>query len=298
MKILVTGAAGLTGAKAVKYFRQQGAEVLGLCFPSMPEPDSSMQVLDVRDKQAVTAVFEEFKPEAVIHAGGLTDLEYCEENTEEAWSVNAIGTGYVGSAAHQCSAKIVFFSTDHVFDGKEGPYDEDSPAKPLSQYGKSNLAAERIVAGITRSHLIVRTSGIYGWTPGSLNFVMQLVKTNQAGEPQNIPDDQYCNPTLADNLVEATAELLQKNLTGTYHVAGADYLSMYGFAMQIAGIFGLDEEKLTPVSTESMGHKARRPLKAGLKTGKAGNCLSVKMLGVSEGLEHVKRQQTASQGSA
>ncbi|MEK7850587.1 MAG: sugar nucleotide-binding protein, partial [Deltaproteobacteria bacterium] len=192
-------------------------------------------------------------------------------------------------ASVKYGSKMVYISTDYVFDGENGPYREDDAPNPLGYYAWTKLEGEGITA-FTPHNLIIRTTGVYSADPDSLNFVMQVIKRLGAGESMRVPSDQYGNPTLADNLAEGIMALLTLVKTGIYNVAGSDFMDRYSFALLIADVFGLDKTLVSPIDTRSLGQKAKRPLRAGLVVEKIEKETGVKMVGAREGLMFVREK--------
>jgi len=183
----------------------------------------------------------------------------------------------------------VYFSSDYVFDGTAGPYSEDDPPSPTSAYGRTKLAGEEVVREIAADHLIVRTTGVYGWEQQGKNFVMRLIRELGDGRTLKVPTDQIGSPTYASNLVQAVRELLQHRKVGTYNIAGCQLVDRYHFALAVARVFGLRADLLTPVSTAELGQDAPRPLQAGLKVDKAKREITTPLLGYEAGLEAMKK---------
>lgn len=271
MKILVTGSGGQLGASLLRLIR--GHDVVGVKRPEV----------DVRDAESVRRAVDSFRPDAVIHAAALTKVDYCEDHREEAWDVNVRGTENVVRAAG--AARVVYLSTEYVFDGKSGPYSEEDPPNPLAVYSKTKFEGEK-VARTAERWTIVRTTVVYTYRPGSKNFLMQVLE----GKPMRIPRDQTSNPTLTENLAEAVTELVERDLGGIWNIVGSDRIGRYDFALRIARKFSLNERLLTPVSTPDLRQPAPRPLNAGLRIDKAQQQLRTKLLSLDEALDFAYRK--------
>jgi dTDP-4-dehydrorhamnose reductase len=190
----------------------------------------------------------------------------------------------VVQAVNEINAKIIFFSSDYVFDGVQGPYSEDDPAHPISEYGNQKLIGEHYIAFHSKNYLIIRTTVVYGWETQGKNFVQRLIKSLRDGERIRVPVDQIGNPTFAPNLAEAVIELATGGETGICNIVGSTLVSRYEFAVTIAKAFDLDPLLIVPVSTEELGQVAQRPLSAGLRVDKAQKILRTSLLGYLEGL--------------
>src|SRR3990172_924759 len=186
----------------LRVLEQNGIEAVGAYHS---RPINGTMSLDVRDPDAVELCFETVKPDtvflAVITRGGA---DYCEDHPDEVRELNVTGTRNVVMAAARCKAKIVYYSTDYIFDGKSGPYSEEDRPCPISVYGRMKWEAEQIIQEISPSYLILRTTVVFGWDRASKNFAMQVWETLQAGKPMRVPNDQWGNPTFVDCLAEAT----------------------------------------------------------------------------------------------
>ncbi len=233
------------------------------------------------------------RPAVVYLTAALTDVDYCERHPDEGYAINVAGVQHVVSAAGAAGARVVFFSTDYIFDGGNGPYREDAPARPLGEYGRQKLYAEHLAALQASHPLIIRTTGVYSWERQGKNFVARLVRSLRAGSTARIPDDQVGSPAYAPDLARATVELVRRGASGVFHVCGPTCVSRFGFAVAIARAFGLDEERIYPVSTAELGQAARRPLKGGLVVDKTQAFLGRSLVGYEDGLRQMAASEKA-----
>lgn len=283
MKVIIIGASGQVGG-AIMRLAPNDWDTTGT-YSGKPKP--GLIHLDVSNRDEVFKVFERTRPDVAILSAAFTNVDLCETDKEKADAVNVSGPLNVCDASMKHGSKMVYMSTDYVFDGENGPYREDDAPNPLGYYAWTKLEGERITA-FTPNHLIIRTTGVYSADPDSLNFVMQVIKRLGAGESMRIPSDQYGTPTLADNLAEGILALLALGKTGIFNVAGSDFMDRYSLALLIADIFGLDKTLITQIDTPSLGQKARRPLRAGLVVEKIEKEAGIKMVGAREGLMRAK----------
>jgi CDP-6-deoxy-D-xylo-4-hexulose-3-dehydrase len=283
----VIGASGLVGRALLRALERHGYEVHGTyakrVFPALRR-------LDITDGAAVANYLTAVRPDLIFLPGALTNVDYCEDHSDEASAINAEGPGHAARAAARLGSKIVFYSTDYVFDGGEGPYDEAAPARPISVYGRSKLAGERAVAEAIEDHLIVRTTVVYGWERTSENFAMQVHRNLSAARSMRVAEDQLCTPTLADYLAEASIRLAQQGARGIVNVAGRDLASRTEFGRALARLFNLDPDLIVPVATATLSQRARRPLRAGLKTDKLKEMLGTEAMPLEEALKRLRRQ--------
>lgn len=271
MKALVVGASGQLGAALVARLRGQGIAAAGT---HCSRPADGSVPLDVRDRDAVRRCLEETAADVVFLAQNAPGgVDFCEEHPEEAQAVIVGGMRHVLEAADSRRARIVLFSSDYVFDGESGPYGEDAEPGPISAYGRAKLEAERLLHAYPYGALVVRTTAVFSWAPGTKNFAMQIHERLSAGKPFRAPSDQWCSPTLAEYLAEACLRLVQAGRHGTFNVVGRDWMSRAQLAAALARAMSLDPALIQPVTTAELGQKARRPLKGGLTTDKITSAL-------------------------
>jgi dTDP-4-dehydrorhamnose reductase len=284
---LVIGVSGQVGEHLTRAAEAAGGEVVGT-FRGCPL--SGARPLDIRGREAVRVLVEETRPAVVYLPASLTNVDHCERNPEEGYAINVVGVRHVVEAANAIGARVVYFSSDYVFDGTAGPYCEEDPANPICEYGRQKLIAEHYVALHARDALIVRTTVVYGWERQSKNFVCRLLNTLRDGGTLRAPLDQIGSPTYAPNLARAIVELVLAGATGIYHVSGPERASRYEFACEAARVFGLDARLIRAVTTPELEQPAPRPLNAGMRVDRAAAALSFPLLGYQEGLRAMASQ--------
>lgn len=287
MRVLIVGASGQIGHALYRRMARHH-DVSGTYNGLVVDP--RFTDLDVCDAALTAAVVRAARPEVVVLTAALTHVDRCETEPDLAERVNVGGTRHVLGAARACGARVVYFSTDYVFDGRGGPYREDDPPRPINAYGLTKLAAEELVRAAGPEHLVVRVTNVYGWEPQGKNFVMRLIGRLGRGEAMRLPTDQVASPTYVENLAEAVQELIEAGRGGVYNVVGPDLLDRYRFGLLAAEVFGLDHSLLVPVTTPELGQAAPRPLLGGLVIDKARQALRTRLLGAREGLEEMKRE--------
>ncbi|MBI2987266.1 MAG: lipopolysaccharide biosynthesis protein RfbH [Deltaproteobacteria bacterium] len=287
VRAAVIGASGLVGRALARALENSRYEVSGTYGTRAAD---GLVFLDIRDSAAVREYFCGFQPDIVFLTAALTNVDYCEDHPEEAFATNVEGTRHVAREAAQCGCKLVFYSTDYVFDGKNGPYEEEAEASPVSVYGRSKLEAEKAVQEIVSDYLMVRTTVVYGWDRQSKNFAMQLYQKLQGGATMAVPEDQIGNPTLVDYLAEASIRLVQQGTRGIVNVVGKDLLPRSEFAKALARVFGLDPAMIVPVSTASLKQRAERPLRGGLKVERLSQLLGTEAMSLEEAFKRLRRQ--------
>jgi dTDP-4-dehydrorhamnose reductase len=294
--VLITGANGLLGQKLCLRLSSSFKVIATDLQPDslVSVPDLSYETLDVTDIRNVDFHVRHYKPSVIINAAAYTDVDGCEIHKDRAWAINVGGVKNLTKTCQEHQIKLVQLSTDYIFDGENGPYSEDDPPNPAGFYGRTKLESEKVIQESGIDFIIVRTNVLYGFGKKvKKNFLLWLLEKLSAGEKLEIVTDQFNNPTLADNLAECILEIVQRDLSGILHIAGAEYLSRYDFAMKAAKKFGYDPALISPVTTESLGQKARRPSRGGLKVEKAQGLLKTKLLDVEEGLGQLSRSGAA-----
>lgn len=293
MKLLITGASGLFGSKLAKLALDRGIDVYSSDIQGLSTYGNFVK-LDIADKVRVDETFRSIKPDVVVHAATLTDVDKCELNKNLAWRVNVDGTKNIAEASKQAGAFLVYISTDYVFSGEKGCYVESDSPDPINYYGLTKLEAETVVMQTMPEpdFFIGRPSVIYGSTPaaGKVNFALWLIETLRKGERVRIVTDQWNTPTLNTNMAEMTLEVVERRITGVYHTCGATRLSRFEFATQIADCFGLDKSLIDKVSASQFSWPARRPADSSLDTSKAQREFKSKPMPMAVALEQLKAE--------
>ena len=250
--ILVIGASGFLGRRLATI--RTGGKVVGTYNQ---HPISGLEFLDLRDPLQLKRFLNRFQPSVVLYAAGLTDVDACERNPNLAWRLNAEAASEMASF---CGVKMVYFSTDYVFDGIRGRYRENEEPTPLNVYGRTKLAGERAVLNINPGNIVVRVSGLYD----SIRIKGQdFSKPFQSTEPIEADDTRLSCPVHVEDVVSAVRLLLESN-GGVYHVAGPDVLSRYEF-YQLAALRFPNMPSVTPSSASSR-QGAPRPQDSSLRT--------------------------------
>lgn len=289
--MLITGASGLLGSKLSQLATEKGHTVYSAYHQHPPLHGNPVQ-FDVSDKKAVQKAFEHARPEAVMHAAALTDVDKCETEKELAYHINVKGTENILGSAERCHPFLVYVSTDYVFSGEEGMYQETDHPNPVNHYGITKLQAEKKVRASSLEWCITRPSVIYGSTPaaGKVNFALWLINQLQKGKTVNIITDQCVSPTFNTNLANMILEVIERQLSGIYHLAGATPLNRYEFAHLIAETMELPKHLIQPAKTHEMDWKAKRPRNSSLDVGKALKTLKMKPLEIEVALKTLRKE--------
>ena len=294
-RILITGSNGLLGQKVTELLVRGSAYVITLASHAdksvKPLASASYVQMDITSKKEVKHVVFSCEPDVIVNCAAMTNVDACEKERELAWKINVEGVEHLVEAARKNNARIIHLSTDYVFDGKSGPYDESARPEPLSYYGKGKLASENALRVSGMEYLIARTMVLYGAAAGvKSNFALWLIQNLEQNLPVRIVDDQFGNPTLVDDLAHGLVSALELGRTGVYHMAGREIVSRHEFALKLAEVFGFDRSLIAPVKTSQLRQPAQRPLKSGLITLKAEVELGYKPSTVEQGLQILKSQ--------
>jgi dTDP-4-dehydrorhamnose reductase len=288
LKLLITGASGLYGSKLAQIALSKNYEVYSSDIQELSVYRNFVK-LDISGKTQVDEAFKTIKPDVVVHAATLTDVDKCELNKELAWKVNVEGTKNIVEAAKITGSFLIYITTDYVFGGETGRYKETDAPNPINYYGVTKLKAEEIVK-TQKKYFIARPSVMYGSTPsaGKINFALWIIENLRKGEHIKIVTDQWNTPTLNTNLAEMTLEVIERKLTGIYHLCGATRVSRFKFAEQIADVFSLDKGLIDKVLSSQFTLPAKRPMDSSLDTSKAQQTMQHKPLEMDMALKQLK----------
>ncbi len=296
-RALGIGASGQVGRHAARALAARGWEVAGT-YATHPDPAAGLRRLDVLDDAAVAACLREVAPEVCLLASALTNVERCEAEPAVAEAANARAPGVVAAACRSVGARLLYLSTEYVFDGAAGPYREEDPVAPASVYGRTKLEGERRTLAADPANLAIRTTVVFSHDPAGLNFVMQLLARLGKGERMRVPADQRSSPTYAPDLGAALAALCEPGIPArlaglpapqVLNVVGPEVLDRHTFAVRAARALGLDPGLLDAVDTAALGQRAPRPLRAGLRTDRL-RALGLGMRPLDEALADLRAQ--------
>lgn len=294
LKILLTGANGLLGQKTAEVFaRETDHELLLTDLAEKAEEPRKFSyiTLDITNKESVKKTVKDYKPDIIINAAAYTNVDGCETERELSWRVNVDAVKNLIIASRFNSSKIIHVSTDYIFDGVYGGYDENATPNPLSFYGKAKLASENALTASGVNFAIIRTMIIYGTGKNvKKNFALWLVDKLSNNEPVNIVDDQYGMPTMVDDLGLALLRIVERDRTGIYNVCGSEYINRYEFSLKLADIFEFDRSLIIPIKTAELNQPAARPMNSSFILLKAESELGMKSLNVTDGLYMLKSQ--------
>lgn len=287
--LVVTGASGLLGASVLRSAVELGWETTGLYHRHVMR-GQKMRVaqVDLTDGPATRKLLSDLRPAAIVHCAAASHVDWCEDHPQQAEAINVQASAVLAEAASTLNARLVYVSTDSVFDGKRGDYVETDEAAPLNVYAKSKFRGEQETMRRHPSAMVVRVS-IYGWNAQDKESLAEWV-LRRLQEGRDVPGftDVYFTPILVNDLVPVLFAMLQHELTGLYHVVGSERVSKFEFARKVAATFGFDPARVTPCSVKDMNLKAARPLDISLNTGKVRVALGRSMPDVDAGLREFR----------
>jgi dTDP-4-dehydrorhamnose reductase len=287
--ILITGASGLLGANLLSLAREQGREAVGLHHRHpIHMPGAKLLSLDLTDPIETERIFQELLPAQVVHCAAATDVEWCEAHPNEAHSLNVTAAAAIAGITARIDARLLYISTDSVFDGERGHYVETDTPAPVNVYAKTKLQGEREVLRRNPSAAIARVN-LYGWNAQNKESLAEWI-LKQLTVGNSVPgfsDVVFC-PMLVNDLAETILAMLDQGLMGIYHVAGSEPVTKYEFARRVASTFGYDAAQIVPTRLSEARLKAPRPRNTSLNTGKICSATGRTMSNVQAGLRRFR----------
>jgi dTDP-4-dehydrorhamnose reductase len=261
-QVAIFGAEGQLGIELKAEFLKRGCDVEGF----------GRHHADITDSAAVESLIARIRPECVLNAAAYNKVDDAEKQPETAFQVNALAVRNLATACKQVGAQLVHFSTDYVFDGEAGrPYVEEDETHPLGAYAVSKLAGELYARVYLESALVIRTASVYGpagqYTKHG-NFVEAMLRKAATREPIRLLTDLAVSPTFAPALASRTADLVERNATGVFHLSGSEAISPYEWGVRIFDAAGLNVE-LHRTNANGYRTPARRPRYSALSNAKA-----------------------------
>ncbi len=265
MRIIVFGANGFVGRRILQRLVAQGEhEVLAVSRSEdlLPTEGYEFAQLDMTDAAATERLLQAFAPSVVVNAAALSVVDYCEQHPDEALALNVAAPDMLARwcAANDC--RLLHLSTDFVFDGtKSAPYVETDAANAVNHYGRTKRMAEVVISAVCQDYAVLRIEVVYGKPlAGQHGNIVELVKQRLSqGQNFTAAADQWRTPTWVEDIATATQALLDSNLSGVYHIAGGEQLSIAELAVRVARFFGLDATLVQPVNTADMQEATPRP---------------------------------------
>jgi dTDP-4-dehydrorhamnose reductase len=262
---VVLGASGLVGGAFLAELRRRGADVRGT-YRTQPGP--GLDPLDLAGDSG--AYLDAVAPSVVLLTSALTNVDYCESHEAETYERNIRQLEPIVAWCDRAGVPLVFFSTDYLFDGREGPYPEDAQPNPLNVYGRSKLEGERRVRALER-HVVLRITNVFDVGFDRKNFLIRCLDHFRSRKPLVVPSDQLATPTYATWLARQTVDLLERgaiaarDTSGVLHLGCDEMVSRVDFAGRVAAVLGADPSIVEGKPTAALHQAAPRPLLGGLR---------------------------------
>lgn len=285
MKILVTGASGLLGLN-LSLMEMGTHTIVGVDRSKLAKPPFELIRADLLDPHAADRILEVVKPDALIHTAALANLEACEADPSLAQRLNADLPGELAASTARMGIRFLHISTDAVFDGtKDGTYTEDDAPNPLGVYAQTKLDGERNVLSANPRAAVARVN-FFGWSLSGRRSLSEFFFNNlSTGQTCNGFTDVWFCPMFVGDLAETLVRMLEKSLSGLYHVVGSEALTKYNFGLRISQQFGFDSQQVIPISVEDSSLTARRSHNLRLSVHKLSTDLGMDIPGVSTGIK-------------
>lgn len=296
MKILFTGITGLLGNYFLKEIRNKYFVSGTYSSNKVNYKGVELFELNVTNKDKVLELLKKIKPQIVVHAASIGNVDFCEKNPDSAYEVNVEGTKNVLEACRDVGAKIIFISSNAVYNGKKPPYDEKSTRSPLDVYGKTKQKAEETVINSGVTYVIIRLMTMYGWQPkgARVNPATWVIEQLTNKNPIKVVEDIYNNHLFAGQAADVIWKIIGSNKKNeVYNVAGGDCISRYELALKVADVFSLDSSLISPVKNSFFKSIAPRPKNTCFDTTKIKNTLGIKPMSIREGLREMKNGKKA-----
>lgn len=294
MKILITGSNGLLGQKLVELISTKEDQLIATAKSTLviALPRGEFHPLDITRLEDVEYAINKTKPDVIINTAAMTQVDQCETEKEKCWLNNVTAVENLVTVCTKTNTRLIHVSTDFIFDGTHGPLDELAVPNPLSYYGESKLAAEKIIQASDIDWAILRTVLVFGVTHdmSRSNIVLWVKKSLEEGKTINVVNDQWRTPTLAEDLAMGCYLAAKKKAKGIYNISGYEMMTPYDIAIKTSGFFGLDKSLIKQTDSTQFKQPAARPPKTGFIIDKAKKELGYQPRSFKEGLKILASQ--------
>ncbi len=297
IKVLITGSNGLLGQKLVNLFTLNNYEVIA----TSKGKNRNLVIegfeyinANITNFNKINSIIKKIKPNFIIHTAAMTNVDQCELRKRECKEVNAKAVKNIVKACEEFNIHLVHISSDFIFKGKKGYYQENDKSNPVNHYGEMKLKSEQYLLKSSINYTILRTIILYGYTPNTNknNLILWIKKSLEKNKPISVVTDQLRMPTYVDDLANACLQAVKKKAKGIYHISSNELMSIYEIALSVAKAFDLDSKLIHPILTEKLNQKAKRPKKTGFILNKAINDLDLKSVSFKERLLDFKKTLT------
>lgn len=293
MKVLITGANGLIGQGLINYLsRDKNNQITATSRRTViTNQDISTFTVDLVYAD-INKLMDTLKPDTLIHCAAIASPDACEVDRFASQRMNVDVTSRLAAACKDYSVKMVFISTDLIFDGIKGNYTEEDKPMPINFYGVTKADAENAIMSSGINAAIIRTSMVYGYNLriARKNIIVRIIESLSKGKPFRIAADQIRTPTYIDDLTGAISKIAQGEFTGIFNIAGEETIAVKDFARLLVDSFSLDPSLLIPVKTKDLPDPAVRPLNTSLSIIKAKEMLGYKPTSLGDSFKAIRQQ--------
>jgi dTDP-4-dehydrorhamnose reductase len=293
MKILVTGTNGLLGQHLIRKLAGMNHHQViatGRGVQRVPRDASVNYInLDITGVRHARNIIRKLAPDILVHAAAMTQVDDCERDQKRSLQVNVLATQTLLEACSGRNTHFIFLSTDFVFDGIKGNYNEEDPVNPVNWYGETKALAEKKVAEYSGAWSIARTCLLYGMPLHSYrsNIISWVKSSLEKGEHIRVVNDQVRTPTNVMDFANGILLILEQKATGLFHLSGNEIMTPYALAISVAEYFSLDKNLIEAVDSSTFSQLGKRPLKTGFDIRKAIRVLGFSPCGLQSGLEEI-----------
>lgn len=286
-KILIFGGSGLIGSTFINYSK----DLFKISYtynenPTFFEHVTSNKINLLSERKKIPVMINDFDPDVIINTVAYSSVDFCEKNHDLTNELHVNVTEDIVEAASKNNAKVIYFSTDAVFEGElNKKYTENDLSKPLNYYGVSKLNAEKAVLKES-NNVVLRTAVVYGWHKKSrfTNWIIEYLRENKTVDPFI---DQFNTPTLVDDLVKSMIKIIENDVSGLFHATGKTCINRYEFAVKLAKSFGYDEKQVFPVTSKDKKQDAPRPISTCLDSSKLENSINFQFSDIDDGISFI-----------
>lgn len=291
MNLIITGANGFLGQHLTAFFAGKGFTVMGVSRGQRRIPEKiniiyqESELTSVSNVSNLRNLFENFQPAVIIHTAAMSKPDECDALKEQCLLNNVKATGHLVQFAKELQAHFIQISTDFIF-GENGPHAEEAIPNPLNFYGQSKLMAEELVMDSGLPFTIIRPVFIYGklWEGMRPSFLHWVKQNLEQGKKIKVVTDQVRTPTYVEDICRGIETVVQKKITGKYHLAGKDSISPYQMALTVAEVLRLNQSLIEPVTADTFPETVIRAKKSGLLIHKAQKELGYEPVSFTEGV--------------
>jgi dTDP-4-dehydrorhamnose reductase len=282
------GASGLLG-EGFQHISKDTKDEFILCYTK--NKILNAEQLDITKNDAIKSFFKIHKPDVTINCSAITDLDFCEKNKSYVLDVNTLGAKKLAQACNVHNSHLIHISTDYVFDGQAGPYQENDVPNPISYYGQTKRKSEELVLKENENFCVVRTGMLYGWSQNKQNLATMITSELRNNRQVKLINDLQVSPSYTDNVAEMILKLALMKISGIFNVANSSIVTRYDFGLLLSEVFELDKSLIKPISSKDFHWNVPRPHKGGLLLDKVSKVLNKKPLTAKECLIRMRAEE-------